>query len=142
MSVKSLPCYCATLRQAARAVTALYEEVLADSGLHATQFTTLQVLQMAPNITTTDFAGVLGMDQTTATRLLALARKSGLAIDTRGTDRRERRWTLTPAGDKAFRKSKPAWEAAQAEFEKRLGREAAAAIKKASFLAASTLDAR
>lgn len=142
MSLKSLPCYCATLRQAARAVTGLYEEVLADSGLHATQFTTLQVLQTAPNITTTDFAGVLGMDQTTATRLLALARKSGLAIDTRGADRRERRWTLTAAGDKAFRVSKPAWEAAQAEFEKRLGREEAAAIKKASFLVASKLDAR
>ena len=33
MKLQSLPCYCATLRQAARAVTALYEEILADSGL-------------------------------------------------------------------------------------------------------------
>jgi hypothetical protein len=32
MKLQSLPCYCATVRQVARAVTVLYEEVLADSG--------------------------------------------------------------------------------------------------------------
>ncbi len=32
MELQALPCYCATLRQAARAATALYEAVLADSG--------------------------------------------------------------------------------------------------------------
>ncbi len=36
MKLRSLPCYCATVRQVARAVTVLYEELLADSGLHAT----------------------------------------------------------------------------------------------------------
>ena len=36
MKLQSLPCYCATVRQVARAVTVLYEELLADSGLHAT----------------------------------------------------------------------------------------------------------
>jgi hypothetical protein len=41
MNLQSLPCYCATLRQAARAVTVLYEDMLADSGLHATQYTAL-----------------------------------------------------------------------------------------------------
>ena len=63
MRLQSLPCYCATLRQAARAVTALYEEVLADSDLHATQYTALQVLKIAPNLTTTDLADALGIDR-------------------------------------------------------------------------------
>ncbi len=142
MKLQSLPCYCATLRQAARAVTALYEEVLADSGLPATQYTVLQALKMAPNLATTELADAIGIDQTTATRTLALIRKSGLAIDSPGSDRRERRWALTAAGEATFRKLRPKWEAAQAAFETRLGRAEAAALKRASYRAASKLASR
>ena len=56
MKLQSLPCYCATVRQVARAVTVLYEERLAESGLHATQYTALQVLDSVPNLTTTELA--------------------------------------------------------------------------------------
>jgi DNA-binding MarR family transcriptional regulator len=141
MTIRSLPCYCATLRQAARAVTSLYEETLAESGLHATQFTTLQLLKNIPNLTTTELADAIGMDQTTATRTLALIRKSGLAIDAPGDDRRERRWKLTAEGEARLRKYLPRWEAAQELFEKRLGRSEAAALKRASYAAASKLAA-
>ena len=139
MKLQSLPCYCATLRQAARAVTALYEGVLADSGLHATQFTALQVLKRASNLTTTELADVIGIDQTTATRTLALIKKIGLVLDAPGNDRRERRWALTAAGEATLRKLNPAWQAAQERFERQVGRAAAAALKKASYLAASKL---
>jgi DNA-binding MarR family transcriptional regulator len=139
MKLQSLPCYCATLRQAARAVTVLYEEVLRDSGLHATQFTALQVLERAPELTTTELAQLIGIDQTTATRNLALVKKAGLATDTVGNDRRERRWTLTPKGQAQMRKLKPKWEAAQESFEKRLGRTQAQTLKAAAYLAASKL---
>ena len=141
MKLQSLPCYCATLRQAARAATALYEEVLGDSGIHATQYTALQVLKIAPKPTTTEVADLLGIDQTTATRTLALIKKAGLAIDTRGRDRRERRWVLTEEGEAKWRKLKPAWDDAQSAFEKRLGRAEAAALKKACFAAATQLTA-
>src|SRR6266481_1908162 len=132
MKLQSLPCYCATLRQAARAVTALYEEVLADSGLPATQYTVLQALKMAPNLATTELADAIGIDQTTATRTLALIRKSRLIVNTPGDDRRERRWALTPAGEAMVRKMAPAWAAAQQAFEKQVGRAEAAALKKAA----------
>ncbi len=142
MKLQSLPCYCATLRQAARAITALYEEVLGESGLHATQYTALQVLKSAPHLTTTELAEAIGMDQTTATRTLALIRKSGLAIDSLGSDRREKRWALTPEGEKTYRTLRPKWEAAQEALESQLGRAEAAALKKAAFLAASKLGSR
>jgi DNA-binding MarR family transcriptional regulator len=141
MKLQSLPCYCATLRQAARAVTALYEQVLGDSGLHATQYTALQVLKLTPKPTTTEMAELLGIDQTTATRTLALIKKAGLAIDTPGRDRRERRWALTEQGESMWRRLKPAWDEAQSTFEKRLGRTEAAALKKACFSAATRLAA-
>src|SRR5579872_6281445 len=98
MKLQSLPCYCATLRQAARAVTVLYQEILRDSGLHGTQFTAIQVLARAPELTTTELAQLIGIDQTTATRTLALIKKSGLATDTVGQDKRQRLWALSPKG--------------------------------------------
>jgi DNA-binding MarR family transcriptional regulator len=140
MKLMSLPCYCATLRQAARAVTVLYEEVLADSGLHATQFTALQLLDSAPDLTTTELAEGLGIDQTTATRTLALIKKAGLAMDTVGDDRRQRHWALSAQGKAVLRKLKPRWELAQAAFEKRLGPSQARALKEASYFAASRLS--
>jgi DNA-binding MarR family transcriptional regulator len=139
MKLQSMPCYCATLRQAARAVTSLYTEILGESGLNATQYTALQVIQQAPDVATTELAGAIGMDQTTATRTLGLLRKGGLVTDRVGSDRRERRWTLTPKGLVQLRLLKPKWEAAQEAFEKRLGRTEAVALKKASYLAASRL---
>ena len=141
MKLLSLPCYCASLRQAARAITVLYEEALADTGLHATQYTALQVLESAPNLTTTELAEAIGIDQTTATRTLALIRRGGMAADTVGDDRRQRRWALTPKGREQLRKLRPRWESAQQAFEKRVGREAAAALKQASYRAASKLEA-
>jgi len=141
VKLQSLPCYCATLRQAARAVTVLYEQVLGDSGLHATQYTALQVLEQAPNLTTTEIAQLIGIDQTTATRTLKLIKKSGLAADSVGNDRRERRWALTARGQALLRRLRPKWEAAQEAFEKRLGRAEAMALKKAAYAAASRLAA-
>lgn len=139
MELQSLPCYCATVRQAARAVTQLYEEVLGDVGIHATQYTAMQVLDFAPNLTTTELAQVIGIDQTTATRTLALIKKGGLAEDRVGDDRRQRRWVLTAKGRVQLRKQRPKWEAAQEAFEKKLGRTEAQALKKALYLAAKLL---
>jgi DNA-binding MarR family transcriptional regulator len=97
------------------------------------------VLERAPELTTTELAQLIGIDQTTATRNLALVKKAGLATDTVGNDRRERRWTLTPKGQAQMRKLKPKWEAAQEAFEKRLGRTQAQTLKAAAYLAASKL---
>jgi DNA-binding MarR family transcriptional regulator len=139
MKIRSFPCYCATLRQAARAVTVLYEEMIAEGGVHATQYTALQLIESAPNLTTTGLADAMGIDQTTATRTLALMKRGGLATDTVGQDRRQRRWILTSHGREQLRKSKPRWEAAQQAFEKRLGRAQAMALKRAAYRAASRI---
>jgi DNA-binding MarR family transcriptional regulator len=142
MKIQSLPCYCATLRQAARAVTVLYEEMIAEGGVHATQYTALQVIESAPSLTTTELAEAMGIDQTTATRTLALIKRGGLATDTVGEDRRQRCWNLTPRGQEYLRKLRPRWEAAQQAFEKRLGRAQAMALKRAAYLAASRITSR
>jgi len=141
MKLQSLPCYCATLRQAARAATAFSEEALADSGVRVTQFTVLQVLKTASDLQTTEVGELIGIDQTTATRTLALMKKNRLVMDSTGTDRRERRWRLTALGEATFRRVQPKWELAQAMVERRLGRVGAIALKKSAFRAASGLSA-
>ena len=142
MELQALPCYCATLRQAARAATALYEAVMGDGTVPLTQFTALQVMKRASNLTTTEIAEVIGIDQTTATRTLAHIKKAGLARTAPAGDRRERRWVLTAAGEAAMRKLTAKWEVAQAAFETRLGGADAAALKQAAYLAARKLASK
>jgi len=140
--LQALPCYCATLRQAARAATALYEEVLGDSGVPLTQFTALQVMVRAPDRTTTELAELIGIDQTTATRTLAHIKKAGWARTRPGEDGRERRWVLSAEGERTVRKLTTKWEKAQAAFEARLGSAEAAALKQSAFVAARKLASR
>ena len=141
MELQALPCYCATLRQAARAATSFYEQALSDSGVRATQFTILQVLKTAPGIQTTEVATLIGMDQTTATRTLALMAKNKLVENFTGADRRVRRWRLTPRGEGLYRKVLPKWEWAQSIVERLLGRAEATALKKHAYHAASAFSA-
>lgn len=139
MELQALPCYCATLRQAARAATALYEAALGDSGVPLTQFTALQVMSRSANLTTTELAQIIGIDQTTATRTLAHIKKAGLARTASGDDRRERRWVLSAEGERTMRKLMTKWEKAQAAFETRLGPATAAALKDSAYIAARKL---
>src|SRR5438132_10680250 len=142
MELQALPCYCATLRQAARAATALYEAALGDSGVPLTQFTALQVMTRSPGLTTTELAEIIGIDQTTATRTLAHIKKAGLARTTSAGDRRERRWVLSAEGERTMRKLMTKWEKAQEAFEARLGSADAAALKESAYIAARKLASR
>ena len=99
------------------------------------------LLKTAPDLQTTEVGQLLGIDQTTATRKLALMRKSKLLADSTGADRRERRWHLTQLGETTYRRLLPKWESAQAMIERRLGRAEAIALKKYAFNAASALSA-
>ncbi len=73
-----LPCYCATLRQATRALTTLYDRHLDAVGVKATQFAILQALDYMGQARNRDLEGAMTMDQTTLTRNLALLAREGL----------------------------------------------------------------
>ncbi|HJX86773.1 MAG TPA: MarR family winged helix-turn-helix transcriptional regulator, partial [Gemmatimonadales bacterium] len=66
----STDCACFNVRKAARALTAFYDQVMAPTGLRATQGTLLVALARAGDIPVTRLAGILGMDRTTLTRNL------------------------------------------------------------------------
>jgi DNA-binding MarR family transcriptional regulator len=116
-----LPCACANLRRAARAVTQLYEEELRDSGLRATQFTLLQALGTSGAITQGRLGELLSLDSTTLTRTLRPLVKRGWARSLPGRDRRERYFQLTAAGQRELERARTQWERAQQRLRKVLG---------------------
>ena len=119
----SLPCMCASLRRASRALTQLYEEALRPTGLRATQFTILQTLSLADEVTQGKLGQILAMDSTTLTRTLSTMARHGWIAKRRGEDRREWRMRLSKAGEIQFKQALPHWEKAQTQLRRQLGDE-------------------
>lgn len=114
---------CASLRRASRAVSQLYEDSLRPLGLRATQFTILQALSLAGEVTQAVLGQMLAMDTTTLTRTLQIMARRGWIQKRRGTDRREWRIKLSSAGEEEFKRALPYWHEAQARLRTRLGQE-------------------
>ena len=123
MARESLPllaCACASLRRTARVVTQLYETELQGTGLRATQFTLLQALEQLRAASQGALGRLLALDPTTLSRTLPPLQRAGWISATAGTDRREVRWSLTPAGRRRLARALPAWERAQQRLRARL----------------------
>ena len=118
-----LPCMCADLRRAARIVTQFYDGVLRPSGMRITQFTLLQALTHAPGISQKRLSEILEIDSTTLTRTLAHLRGKRWLRATPGTDRREVRLSLTPAGLREYQRVLPCWQSAQKRLRHAWGEE-------------------
>jgi DNA-binding MarR family transcriptional regulator len=114
-------CMCGTFRRASRALTQLYDDALRTVGLRATQFTILQVLSRAGEVSQGQLGQILAMDSTTLTRTLRIMRREGWIAERRGKDRRERWLRLAKAGRNQFNRALPYWEKAQAQLESQLG---------------------
>lgn len=118
-----LPCACASLRRAARAVTQLYGEELRRTGLTPAQFTLLQVLARTDSITQGRLGDVLALDSTTLSRTLKPLEAKRWIRSRPGEDRRERHLELAPAGRAQIEWAAPFWERAQRRLRSRLGAE-------------------
>jgi DNA-binding MarR family transcriptional regulator len=87
MAARSLPvpaCTCGRLRRAARALTQLYDDVMAPSGLRVTQFSLLRTLSTQGTARMSDLARTLLLDRTALSRTLDPLAERGLVIVTSG----------------------------------------------------------
>lgn len=121
LEVAALPCMCASLRRAARAVTQLYEADLRRAGIRPTQHTILEVVNSREGITQGRLGETLDLDSTTLSRTLRLLERGGWIRRLRGEDRRERRLALTPAGRRQLRRVRSPWQRTQERLRGRLG---------------------
>ena len=112
-SLPALACACASLRRTARVVTQLYQTELQGTGLRATQFTLLQALEQFGVASQGALGRLLALDATTLSRTLPPLERAGWIRAAAGRDRREVRWSLTPAGRRRLAGALPAWERAQ-----------------------------
>ena len=116
-----LPCMCASFRRASRALTQLYDQALRPTGLRATQFTVLQALNLAGEVTQGQLGEILAMDSTTLTRTLAIMGQRGWIVSRPGRDRRERRLRLSSSGQHQLKRGLEQWEKVQRRLRRRLG---------------------
>ena len=114
-------CMCLAVRQAARHVTASYDQFLAPAGLRTTQFSILAKLKRGP-MTINALAADMVMDRTTLGRnILPLERDGLIRIEPLPSDRRSKALHLTKAGEKRFEAARAGWVKAQARFESEFG---------------------
>ncbi|HEV2733086.1 MAG TPA: MarR family winged helix-turn-helix transcriptional regulator [Terriglobales bacterium] len=116
-----LPCMCASTRRASRALTQMYDDSLRPLGLHATQFSILQALELAGEVSQNQLSNLLFIDSTTLTRNLRILRKKGWIAVRAGADRRERWLRLAPLGWRQLQRATPVWEGVQRELRHKLG---------------------
>ncbi len=121
-SIVPLPCLCANLRRAARAVTQAYDRALRPVGLRVTQLTLLQALERGEGITASRLGTQLATDATTLSRTLRPLQRRGWIASASATDRRERRLHLTLAGRRQLARAQRQWRRVQARLRNRLGR--------------------
>jgi len=117
----TLPCACGSLRRASRALTKTYEDALRPHDLTATQFTILQVLTLAGELTQGGLGEALVMDSTSLTRTLRPMIANKCVTVRRGHDRRQRFISLADAGRSKFRDASAAWETTQQKLRAALG---------------------
>lgn len=127
----SLGCTCRRLRRMARLVTQLYDEALSAHDLTIAQFGLLTTIaehraKTGKDISIGALANIVGLDPTTLNRNLSTLQRGKLAeVRQDKNDRRVRAVALTASGRQRLKAAIPAWRAAQADLENRLGGEAA-----------------
>ena len=112
---------CSNFRRTSRALTQLYENALRPLGLRATQFTILQALSLAGEVTQSRLGEMLALDSTTLTRTLRIMRRQGWIEERRGEDRRERWLHLAKPGETQLKRAVPVWEKVQSRLRHQLG---------------------
>jgi DNA-binding MarR family transcriptional regulator len=135
-------CNCQALRRAARRATALYDTIMAPHGLRISQFAVLNRLHLGGPAGIQALAAGLVLDRTTLGRNLRPLERDGLIrSEAEPGDRRVRRLVLTEAGLAALTGARPAWDAAQAQFEASYGAADAAVLRAALHRVTEVLEA-
>lgn len=109
-------CVCTNIRRAARAITRLYDDALAETGVRYTQMIFLMVLHRCEEVTVSALAEELLMDASTVARNIRPLERDGLVIIKKGQDRRQRLVSLSKTGHKTVTEGMKFWQKAQGKF--------------------------
>ncbi len=125
------PCNCLALRQAARHISQLYDQHLAEIGLRTTQYSILSKLGRLGAMPISKLAATMVMERTALSRAIGPLERDGLVKVGAGPDGRTRRVELTPTGRARLKAAAAHWGRAQKEFELAVGAADAADLRTA-----------
>ena len=114
-------CACFNFRKASRAVTQLFDETLAPTGLRSTQFVILVAIHVHAPIALADLARAMIADRTTLSRNLKPLEREELIARHRAPRRRAHLMRLTEAGEQRLAQAMPLWKKAQQQFVEQMG---------------------
>jgi len=118
-------CYCAAVRLAARKLTTAYDEALAPAGINVAQFGLLRRIARLGPVSLTELGRQSSLDRSTVGRNVRVLQRQRLIADTPGEDEREACVVLAPAGERTLKTAEPLWRGVKADFESKLGKDAA-----------------
>jgi len=127
--VDPTPCNCLALRQAARHISQLYDQHLAEVGLRTTQYSVLSKLCRLGAMPISKLAATMVMERTALSRAICPLERDGLVKVGAGPDGRTRSVTLTPTGEARLKDAAAHWRRAQKEFETAVGALSAADLR-------------
>ncbi|NEX91306.1 MarR family winged helix-turn-helix transcriptional regulator [Caulobacter sp. 17J65-9] len=117
----SLPCLCARVRRASRALTRAYDEALAPAGLTVMQFSALRNVERMGDPTLTVLAQATGHERSAMWRTLQPLAREGLLTLGSGRGRDAGKIEITDAGQALLERALPYWQAAQDRLHVGLG---------------------
>lgn len=109
------------MRRAARALTQLYDDVMAPAGLRVTQFSLLRTLARDGDMRISALAERQLLDRTALSRNLDPLIARRFVVVRPGRDARTREVALSDGGRAALRAAEVHWRRAQAEVAARIG---------------------
>ena len=116
-----LKCICIELRNAANALTRLYDAQLLPAGISVTQLSQLNHIYQQGSPTLKDLAALTGLDRSTLGRNMRLLEQQGLVTVSVGEDARTKVVSLTADGLKALSQAAPLWLDVQTRLTEKLG---------------------
>jgi DNA-binding MarR family transcriptional regulator len=124
-------CACTALRKASRAVSRLYDDALAETGLTTNQFSILRTLAREGDLPLSRLAESMVMDRTSLYRTLGPIERQGWIEIVAAGSGKVRIARLTPAGRATMAQATPLWEAVQHRVAGSFGVEGWAALEAA-----------
>lgn len=125
-----LPCACAELRKASRAVTRIYDASLSAAGMTSSQFSILWAIRQDGARPLSRLAEAMVMDRTSLYRALAPLVRSDWVVIENGASGRTKIVSLTDEGRHVTDAAFVHWQAAQTRFVEALGVETWASLHK------------
>ena len=116
-------CNCLNLRRTSAAITKIYDEKLAPSGLTVSQYSILKHLKHFDLISVSDLAIKIRLDRTTLVRSLKPLEAALFVIDVSQKGTRNRQLQLSEKGIEKCLEAEYLWNDAQNFIEERLGKE-------------------